>query len=118
LTADVPHRAGSTAARFRLLVQEFGRFEFMLRDTVALGSPAAAPDLQVRRALAGIFVAELPLDTNWVSGSHGCSRHTTNRQTGRPGTACRGPDTHRSRRCDEGNGLSAHLCAQRLLGEI
>ena len=63
MTADVPHRAGSTPARFGLLVQEFGRFEFTLRDTVALGSPAAAPDHQVRRALAGIFAAEFPLDT-------------------------------------------------------
>jgi ABC-type transport system involved in cytochrome bd biosynthesis fused ATPase/permease subunit len=44
-------------------VQEFGRFEFTLRDTVALGSPAAAPDHLVRRALAGTFAAELPLDT-------------------------------------------------------
>ena len=59
----MPHRAGSTPARFGLLVQEFGRFVFTLRDTVALGSPAAAPDHQVRRALGGTFAAELPLDT-------------------------------------------------------
>ncbi|GAA1553222.1 hypothetical protein GCM10009804_07720 [Kribbella hippodromi] len=48
---------------FGLLVQEFGRFEFTLRDTVSLGTPATAPDDAVRRALAGTFAADLPLDT-------------------------------------------------------
>jgi ATP-binding cassette subfamily B protein len=48
---------------FGLLVQEFGRFEFTLRDAVALGSPEAVSDDAVRRALAGTFAADLPLDT-------------------------------------------------------
>lgn len=48
---------------FGVLVQEFGRFEFTLRDAVALGSPQAVPDAAVRAALAGTFAAELPLDT-------------------------------------------------------
>lgn len=48
---------------FGLLVQEFGRFEFTLRDAVALGSPQAVPDDAVRAALAGTFAADLPLDT-------------------------------------------------------
>ncbi|MFI5731559.1 ATP-binding cassette domain-containing protein [Kribbella sp. NPDC051587] len=48
---------------FGLLVQEFGRFEFTLRDAVALGSPQAVSDDAVRRALAGTFAADLPLDT-------------------------------------------------------
>jgi len=48
---------------FGLLVQEFGRFEFTLRDAVALGSPHAVPDDGVRAALAGTFAAGLPLDT-------------------------------------------------------
>jgi ATP-binding cassette subfamily B protein len=48
---------------FGLLVQEFGRFEFTLRDAVALGSPGTVSDDAVRAALAGTFAAELPLDT-------------------------------------------------------
>ncbi|MFB6722682.1 ATP-binding cassette domain-containing protein [Kribbella sp. NPDC056345] len=48
---------------FGLLVQEFGRFEFTLRDAVALGSPQAVSDDAVRAALAGTFAAGLPLDT-------------------------------------------------------
>ncbi|GAB3926605.1 hypothetical protein GCM10029976_021560 [Kribbella albertanoniae] len=48
---------------FGLLVQEFGRFEFTLRDAVALGSPQPVPDDAVRAALAGTFAADLPLDT-------------------------------------------------------
>ncbi|MGW6277998.1 ATP-binding cassette domain-containing protein [Kribbella sp. NPDC055071] len=48
---------------FGLLVQEFGRFEFTLREAVALGSPAAISDAAVRAALAGSFAADLPLDT-------------------------------------------------------
>nr|WP_202892397.1 ABC transporter ATP-binding protein [Kribbella shirazensis] len=48
---------------FGLLVQEFGRFEFTLRDTVALGAPYAVTDQEVRAALAGTFAANLPLDT-------------------------------------------------------
>ncbi len=48
---------------FGLLVQEFGRFEFSLRDTVALGSPHTASDQQIRDALAAAFAKDLPLDT-------------------------------------------------------
>jgi len=48
---------------FGLLVQEFGRFEFTLRDAVALGSPEPVTDQAVRTALAGTFAAGLPLDT-------------------------------------------------------
>ncbi len=48
---------------FGLLVQEFGRFEFTLRDAVALGSPGAASDGDVRAALADTFAAGMPLDT-------------------------------------------------------
>jgi ATP-binding cassette subfamily B protein len=48
---------------FGLLVQEFGRFEFTLRDAVALGSPDAAVDRDVRATLADTFAADLPLDT-------------------------------------------------------
>jgi ATP-binding cassette, subfamily B, bacterial len=36
---------------FCLLVQEFGKFEFSLRDVVALGAPAPVTDDAVRRAL-------------------------------------------------------------------
>ncbi|MFD7156971.1 ATP-binding cassette domain-containing protein [Kribbella sp. NPDC059898] len=50
-------------AHFGLLVQEFGRFEFTLRDAVALGAPAEVADREVRTALGGTFAAELPLDT-------------------------------------------------------
>ncbi|MET7282393.1 ABC transporter ATP-binding protein [Kribbella sp. NPDC005582] len=49
---------------FGLLVQEFGRFEFTLRDAVALGSPHDVSDDAVRAALAGTFAADLPLDTH------------------------------------------------------
>ncbi|MFK4089829.1 ABC transporter ATP-binding protein [Kribbella sp. NPDC020789] len=48
---------------FGLLLQEFGRFEFTLRDAVALGSPDAVSDEAVRAALTGTFAAGLPLDT-------------------------------------------------------
>jgi ATP-binding cassette subfamily B protein len=48
---------------FGLLVQEFGRFEFTLRDAVALGSPAEVSDQEVHQALADTFAADLPLDT-------------------------------------------------------
>jgi ATP-binding cassette subfamily B protein len=48
---------------FGLLVQEFGRFEFTLRDAVALGSPSPVSDHAVRTALADTFAAGLPLDT-------------------------------------------------------
>lgn len=48
---------------FGLLVQEFGRFEFTLRDAVGLGSPGVAADEDVRTALADTFAADLPLDT-------------------------------------------------------
>ncbi|WP_427894447.1 ATP-binding cassette domain-containing protein [Kribbella sp. GL6] len=50
-------------AHFGLLVQEFGRFEFTLRDAVALGAPAEVADHEVRTALGGTFAADLPLDT-------------------------------------------------------
>lgn len=50
-------------AHFGLLVQEFGRFEFTLREAVALGAPDVATDAAVRDALAGSFAAGLPLDT-------------------------------------------------------
>ncbi|GAA1613531.1 MULTISPECIES: ABC transporter ATP-binding protein [Kribbella] len=50
-------------AHFGLLVQEFGRFEFTLRDAVALGAPEEVVDGEVRAALGGTFAAELPLDT-------------------------------------------------------
>lgn len=48
---------------FGLLVQEFGRFEFTLRDAVGLGSPGVAADEDVRTALADTFAADLSLDT-------------------------------------------------------
>lgn len=48
---------------FGLLVQEFGRFEFTLRDAVALGSPDPVSDRAVHTALADTFAAGLPLDT-------------------------------------------------------
>ena len=53
---------------FGLLVQEFGKFEFTLRDVVALGSPASAvPDEAVLRALASAeaesFTRRMDLDT-------------------------------------------------------
>jgi len=48
---------------FGLLVQEFGRFEFTLRDAVALGSPDTSSDGDVRAALADTFAAGMPLDT-------------------------------------------------------
>ncbi|MEV4262078.1 ABC transporter ATP-binding protein [Kribbella sp. NPDC049584] len=48
---------------FGLLVQEFGRFEFTLRDAVGLGSPEPVSDQAVRTALAGTFAAGLALDT-------------------------------------------------------
>jgi ATP-binding cassette subfamily B protein len=48
---------------FGLLVQEFGRFEFTLRDAVALGSPDPVSDEAVHAALAGTFAAGLALDT-------------------------------------------------------
>ncbi|WP_233711932.1 ATP-binding cassette domain-containing protein [Kribbella turkmenica] len=48
---------------FGLLVQEFGRFEFALRDAVALGSPTDVPDEHLRTALAAAFAKDLPLDT-------------------------------------------------------
>jgi ATP-binding cassette, subfamily B, bacterial len=54
---------GERLAHFGLLVQEFGRFEFTLRDAVALGAPGAVTDEQVRDALDGTFAADLPLDT-------------------------------------------------------
>ncbi|WP_238151220.1 ATP-binding cassette domain-containing protein [Kribbella sindirgiensis] len=50
-------------AHFGLLVQEFGRFEFTLRDAVGLGAPDAVTDQDIRDALAGAFAADLPLDT-------------------------------------------------------
>lgn len=50
-------------AHFGLLVQEFGRFEFTLRDAVALGAPGPVADADIREALAGTFAADLPLDT-------------------------------------------------------
>ncbi|WP_350276969.1 ABC transporter ATP-binding protein [Kribbella sp. HUAS MG21] len=50
-------------AHVGLLVQEFGRFEFTLRDTVALGSPYDVTDDEVRATLAGTFAAHHPLDT-------------------------------------------------------
>ncbi|MFF0340733.1 ATP-binding cassette domain-containing protein [Kribbella sp. NPDC004875] len=48
---------------FGLLVQEFGRFEFTLRDAVGLGAPHPVRDHTIRAALAGTFAADLPLDT-------------------------------------------------------
>ncbi|MEU8223186.1 ABC transporter ATP-binding protein [Kribbella sp. NPDC048915] len=54
---------GERLAHFGLLVQEFGRFEFTLRDTVGLGAPGAVTDRDIRAALSGSFAAELPLDT-------------------------------------------------------
>ncbi|WP_433168311.1 ATP-binding cassette domain-containing protein [Kribbella sp. CA-247076] len=54
---------GERLGHFGLLVQEFGRFEFTLRDAVALGSPQPVSDRDVRAALAGTFAAELALDT-------------------------------------------------------
>ncbi|MGW6201620.1 ATP-binding cassette domain-containing protein [Kribbella sp. NPDC055110] len=50
-------------AHFGLLVQEFGRFEFTLRDAVALGAPEVVTDQDIRNALADTFAADLPLDT-------------------------------------------------------
>lgn len=50
-------------AHFGLLVQEFGRYEFALRDTVALGTPATVDDRQIREVLSDTFAAGLPLDT-------------------------------------------------------
>lgn len=50
-------------AHFGLLVQEFGRFEFTLRDAVGLGAPHTVTDEDVRAALSGTFAAEWPLDT-------------------------------------------------------
>jgi ATP-binding cassette subfamily B protein len=50
-------------AHFGLLVQEFGRFEFTLRDAVGLGAPGVVTDQEIRDALAGTFAADLPLDT-------------------------------------------------------
>ncbi|WP_327634003.1 ABC transporter ATP-binding protein/permease [Kribbella sp. NBC_00482] len=50
-------------AHFGLLVQEFGRFEFTLRDAVGLGAPNAVADEDIRDALTGTFAAGLPLDT-------------------------------------------------------
>jgi ATP-binding cassette subfamily B protein len=50
-------------AHFGLLVQEFGRFEFTLRDAVGLGAPDVVTDQAIRDALAGTFAADLPLDT-------------------------------------------------------
>ncbi|WP_238155266.1 ATP-binding cassette domain-containing protein [Kribbella soli] len=50
-------------AHFGLLVQEFGRFEFTLRDAVGLGAPDIVTDPAIRDALAGTFAADLPLDT-------------------------------------------------------
>ncbi|TDO60911.1 ATP-binding cassette subfamily B protein [Kribbella sp. VKM Ac-2571] len=50
-------------AHFGLLVQEFGRFEFALRDAVGLGAPDVVTDQAIRDALAGTFAADLPLDT-------------------------------------------------------
>ncbi len=49
---------------FGLLVQEFGKFEFALRDVVALGAPTGVTDDAVRRALvsaeAESFTRRLP----------------------------------------------------------
>lgn len=39
-------------ARFGLLTQEFGRYEFTVRDVVGLGRPGPADDHELRRALA------------------------------------------------------------------
>lgn len=50
-------------AHFGLLVQEFGRFEFTIRDAVGLGAPDVVTDQDIRNALAGTFAADLPLDT-------------------------------------------------------
>jgi ABC-type multidrug transport system fused ATPase/permease subunit len=47
---------------FGLLVQEFGRFEFSLREAVALGSPNDVPDRDVRAALGAAFLDGMPLD--------------------------------------------------------
>jgi ATP-binding cassette subfamily B protein len=63
---------------FGLLVQEFGRFEFTLRDAVALRSPQGTSDAEIRAALAAAFAKDLPLDTRlgqqWggegISGGH------------------------------------------------
>ncbi|GAA1513291.1 hypothetical protein GCM10009741_08950 [Kribbella lupini] len=55
-----PERLG----HFGLLVQEFGKFEFSLRDVVALGAPEPVTDDAVRRALASAqaesFTRRLP----------------------------------------------------------
>jgi len=48
--------------RFGLLVQEFGRFEFTVRDAVALGAPNDVPDREIRAALDAAFLDGLPLD--------------------------------------------------------
>jgi ATP-binding cassette subfamily B protein len=53
---------------FGMLVQEFGKFEFTLRDAVALGSPASVvPDDSVLRALASAeaaaFTRRMDLDS-------------------------------------------------------
>jgi ATP-binding cassette subfamily B protein len=53
---------------FGLLVQEFGKFEFTLREAVALGSPdSVVPDEAVLRALASAeaagFTSRMDLDT-------------------------------------------------------
>lgn len=55
--------------KFGLLTQEFGRYEFTVRDTVALGRPAPATDAEIWAALeaahAADFVRAMPygLDT-------------------------------------------------------
>ncbi|GAA0615811.1 ABC transporter ATP-binding protein [Kribbella sandramycini] len=54
-----PERLG----HFGLLVQEFGRFEFTLRDAVALGMPGDVPDDVIRTALAAAHYDRLSPDT-------------------------------------------------------
>ncbi|MFG1812946.1 ATP-binding cassette domain-containing protein [Kribbella sp. NPDC049174] len=51
------------------MVQEFGRFEFTLRDAVALGLPQAASDERIRAGLAAAFAKDLPLDTQQWGGN-------------------------------------------------
>ena len=46
-------------ARFGLLTQEFGRYEFTVRDVVGLGRPDTADDHAIRRALVDAHAADL-----------------------------------------------------------
>ncbi len=55
--ADLPVNA--RLGRFGLLTQEFGRYEFTVRDVVGLGLPGTADDLAIQRALVDAHAADL-----------------------------------------------------------